>query len=198
MVRDRLAGDLESLRDRPRQDVHEEQFGLLLLDSECRQRGIALIRERREEREGDGAGTDDVQRQHRGGEPAREVRVGEEDLARDAREQEDQDEETETADGASHLEEDEGSEGSQDPPQPDPPGRKEPSHQHLPGRGREEDVEKLDDQEQPEVSGPSEEHQRADRDGEIDVRNEADRRAEGEVRSAPHSGDGQDQHCEQP
>ena len=147
--------------------------------------------------EGDSAGTDDVQRQHRARERDREVCVREEDLARDARGQEDEDEDFEPVDGASHLEEDERSERSKDAPKPDPSGGEEPAREHLSGRGREEDVEKLDQQEEPEVPGPREEHQRADRDGEVEERDVSQRRAEGQVDAAPHDGYGQDQDGEQ-
>ena len=48
-----------------------------------------------------------------------------------------------------------------------------------------------------EASGSREDHQRAERDGEVDVRNDADQRAEAEVETAPHHGNGQDQDGEQ-
>ena len=56
VVGDRLGGGLQSLGDRARQDVQEEGLGLLLLGSERRQRRVALVGERGEEREGDGGG----------------------------------------------------------------------------------------------------------------------------------------------
>ncbi len=48
-----------------------------------------------------------------------------------------------------------------------------------------------------EAAGPREEHQRADRDGEVDERKHANPRAEGEVDSSPYHRHGQDQHREQ-
>ena len=48
-----------------------------------------------------------------------------------------------------------------------------------------------------EASGSREDHQRAERDGEVDERNDAYRRAEAEVETAPHDGNGQDQDGEQ-
>ena len=184
---------LQSLGDRARQDVQEEGFRLLLLGSECRERRVALVGEGSEECEGDGGSADDVQRQHRAGEPNREIRVREQHLARETREQEDDEERNEPADSLTHLEEDEGSERSQDAPQPDSSGRKEPADEHLPGSRRQHDVEELRDQEGLEASGSREDDQRAERDGEVDERNDADRRAEGEVETAPHDGNGQDQ-----
>ena len=197
MVGDRLGGGLQSLGDRARQDVQEERFGLLLLGSECRERGVALVGEGGEEGEGHRGGTDDVQRQHRAREPHREIRVREQHLAGDAREQEDHDERDEPTDSLTHLEEDERSERSEDAPQSDASGRKEAADQHLPGGRRQQDVEELRDQEEMEVSGSGEDHQRAERDGEVDERNDAHRRAEGEVEAAPHDGNGQDQDGEQ-
>jgi hypothetical protein len=48
-------------------------------------------------------------------------------------------------------------------------------------------------QEEPEALGVREHHQRSDRDGEVDERSDAHRRAEGEVQDAPHHGDRRDQ-----
>ena len=107
---------LQSLHDRARQDVHQERFGPRLLGSECHQRRIALLGEGREEHEGDRAGTDDVESQHRGREPDRDIGVGEEQLAQDARDQKDHQERDEPANGLTDLEEDERSERSQDAP----------------------------------------------------------------------------------
>ena len=56
------------------------------------------------------------------------------------------------------------------PHSPTPPDGRNPPDEHLPGRRREEDVEELDDEEEPEAPGPREDHQRADRDGEVDER----------------------------
>ena len=53
------------------------------------------------------------------------------------------------------------------------------------------------DEEKLEASGSREHHQGAERDGEVDVRNDAHRRAEAEVETAPHDGNGQDQDGEQ-
>jgi hypothetical protein len=101
---------------------------------------------------------------------------------RQAREQEDHDERDEPADGPTRLEEDEGSQGSQDAPQTDRAGRKEPTHEHLTaGRRRDEDVEELHDEEEPEVLGPRVHHQGHNRDRAVDERRDADPRAEDEV-----------------
>ena len=105
----------------------------------------------------------------------------------------DQHEGDEPADGAPHLEEDESAERSQDRPQRHPAGREEPAHEHLPGRRGEEDVDELGDEEKPEVAGSREDHQGAERDGEIDERGDACPRTEAEVEAAPHDGHRQDQ-----
>jgi hypothetical protein len=109
----------------------------------------------------------------------------------------DDEERTEPADGLTHLEEDEGAERSQDAPQPDASGRQEAADQHLPRSRRQQDVEELRDQERLEASGSRKDHQRAERHGEVDERNDAYRRPEAEVETAPHDGNGQDQDGEQ-
>ena len=159
VVGDHLGGGLQSLGDRARQDVQEERLRPLLLGSECRQRHVALVGERREECEGDRGGTDDVQRQHRARERHREIRFRDEHLTREAGQQEDHDEGSEPADRLTHLEEDECAERSKDAPQPDASGRKEPADQHLPGCRRQQDREELGDQEKMEASGSREHHQ---------------------------------------
>src|SRR4029450_3996833 len=154
---------------------------------------VALVGEDREEREGARAGADDVQRQHRAREPNRKVRVREEHLAREAEEQEDEDVRDEPTHGRAHLEEDEGPERGEDAPEPDRPGGKEPADHHHPGGRREQDVEELRDEEGGEGRVAGEAHKGAERDGEVDERDDACRRAEAEVEAAPYDGDGQDQ-----
>ena len=197
VVGDHLGGGLQSLGDRARQDVQEEGFRLLLLGPECRQRRVALVGERSEDREGDGGRTDDVQRQHRARERNRDICVREEHLAGDAGEHEDHDEGTEPDDSLTDFEEDESAERSHDAPHPNPSRRKEPAGQHLPGCRRQQDREELRDHELLEASGSRVDHQRAERDGEVDERDHAYRRAEPEIETAPHDGDGQDQDGEQ-
>ena len=54
LVGDRLRRTLQSLGDLARQDVQEECLRLLLFGSQRRQRRVALVGERGEDREGDG------------------------------------------------------------------------------------------------------------------------------------------------
>lgn len=109
----------------------------------------------------------------------------------------DDEERSEPSDGLTHLEEDEGAERGQDAPQADPAGRKETADEHHPDRRREQDVEELHVQEEVEVPGSREDHQRAERDGEVDERHDAHQRAEAEVEADPHERNGQDQDGEQ-
>ena len=103
----------------------------------------------------------------------------------------------EPANGLPHLDEHERAERRQAAPERDASGREEPADQHLSDRRRKHHVEELRHQEGTEVPGPREEHQRADRDREVDERDDADHRAEAEVQAAPDERDGQDQHGEQ-
>jgi hypothetical protein len=183
--------------DRAREDVGEQGLGLLLLDAERRQGAVALGRERGEDRERDRADTDDVQRQHRAVEPVGQIRVREEGLAGESRDEEDQHERDEPSDRTTHREEHQGAERRQDPPQRDASGRDEATDEHLTQRRRQEDGQQLDDEELPEVPRRGEQRQRADRDREVDERDDPHRLAEREIDAAPHDGHGQDQHGQQ-
>src|SRR4051812_46565893 len=127
----------------------------------------------------------------------RNGRGREERLARDAEQHERAQEPDEPADRLPHLEEDERSERREDPPQPDPAAGKEAAREHLPDRRREQDVEELRRQERPELLGLGEDQQRTERHGEVDERDDPDRRSEREVARAPNDRDGQDQDGEQ-
>ena len=88
--------------------------------------------------------------------------------------------------------------GASAAPESDRAGREEPTHEHLTaGRRRDEDVEELHDQEEPEVLGPREHHQGRNRDSTVDERSDAHPRAEGEVHDAPDDGHGCDEDGEQ-
>src|SRR3954453_577128 len=121
----------------------------------------------------------------------------EEPPARDAKQHERAQEPDEPADRLPHLEEDERAERREDPPQPDAAGGKEAAREHLPERGREEDVEELRRQERPESLVIGEDQQRADRNGEVDERDDADRRSEREVARSPYDRDRQDENGQQ-
>ena len=116
MVGDHLGGCLEPLGDGARQDIQDEGFRLVPLGSERHEGGIALPSEQCEQGKGDGAGTDDVQRHHRAGEPRRDVCVREQDLADEARGHEDHDERSDPTDGPAYIEEDQRSKRSEDAP----------------------------------------------------------------------------------
>jgi hypothetical protein len=198
VVGDRSVGGLQAGSDRAGQDVHEEGLGLLLLDSDRHEGLVALVGEGGEEHEGDGSRPDDVQRQHGAREPQREVRIREEHLAEDPRKKEDGQERDEPTDGLTHVEEDEGSHGSEDAPESDRAGGEKTTHEHLTaGRRRDEDVEELHGEEEPEVLGSREHHQGRNRDSAVDERSDAHPRAEGEVQDAPDDGHGCDEDRQQ-
>ena len=81
LVRDRGRVGLEPLGDRPRQDVQQQGLGTVLLDLQRRERLLALANELREEPEHDGTGNDDVERDHRAGEPRWKRRPATDQLA---------------------------------------------------------------------------------------------------------------------
>ena len=85
----------------------------------------------------------DVQRQHRGGEPHREIGVREERFPEDARDHEQDHERHEPAERLPHLDEHERAERRQAAPERDASGREEPADQHLSDRRREHHVEEL-------------------------------------------------------
>ena len=177
-----------------RQHVEEQALGLVLGDLEGRQCVLPLLGEQREEREHDRPADRDVERQHDGREPRRQRGAGAQDLARDAAREEDSQERHVPADAGAYAAEDERAHRGEDAPDADAGGRDETAERdHRQGR-REQDVEELDAQEQIEVSRPSEDRDRPDRDDEVHVGERTGRRPEREVEGAPQQRDRQDQH----
>ena len=194
LVGDGLGFRLELLGDGPRQDVEEQVLGAILLDPQCGQGVLSLLREDGEEGEHDRPSDHDVEREHRGPEPDRQRVAAAHHLAGDARPEEDHHEGDEPADAAPSITEDERAQRREDPPQAHPAGGQEPAdgdHRH---RRREQDVEQRDSQQERGIARAGKDHDRSEQDREVGIRDEARRRTERQVKAAPQQRDGQDQH----
>ena len=198
LIGDRLRLRLELLGDRAGQDVEEQVLGLGLLDPKRVHGGAALLREQRQQGEDDRAPDHHVEREHRAREPGwRRRRDAAQHLPGDPRAQEDDDVRGVPLRRCSDVAEHEGPQGREDAPQAHASGVEEPTERDHRQRRREQDVQQVHPEQLGEVARAGEDADRAEQDGEVDDRHEADRRSERQVEDAPEQGDRQDQQGDQ-